>query len=141
MLASMQPTHATSDMAFAQARLGEARLAGAYAWQGVLRSGAVALPFGSDFPTVGVVPPLLGIYAAVSRQDASGKPTGGWLPSQRVSREQALRGYSVDAAFAAFQDKLLGRIEPGYFADFGAPCPHSHALIPANQLKSRMILS
>ena len=120
ILASMQPTHATSDMAFAEDRLGKARLAGAYAWQSVLDTGATALPFGSDFPTVGVVPPLLGIYAAVTREDLHGEPRGGWIPKQCVSRAQALRGYTVDAAFAAFQEGTLGRIAPGYYADFVA---------------------
>ena len=74
ILASMQPTHATSDMAFAEERLGRERLRGAYAWQSVLDTGAAALPFGSDWPTVGVVPPLLGIYAAVTREESSSAP-------------------------------------------------------------------
>ena len=120
ILASMQPTHATSDMVFAEDRLGPARLQGAYAWQSVLDSGAAALPFGSDWPTVGVVPPLLGIYAAVTREDVRGSPPGGWLPKQCVSREQALRGYTVDAAFAAFQEEELGQIADGFFGDFVA---------------------
>ena len=114
MLASMQPTHATADMGFAEDRLGKARLRGAYAWQSVLDSGAAALPFGSDWPTVGVVPPMLGIYAAVTREDLEGRPNGGWMASQCVSREQALRGYTTDAAFAAFNEKTQGRIAPGY---------------------------
>ncbi len=120
ILASMQPTHATSDMAYAEARLGPERLKGAYAWQAVLDVGAAALPFGSDWPTVGVVPPLLGIHAAVTRQDLHGSPPGGWLPHQRVSREQALRGYTSDAAFAAFEEEELGQIRVGYHADFVA---------------------
>ena len=120
ILASMQPTHATSDMVFAEDRLGPARLQGAYAWQSVLDTGAAALPFGSDWPTVGVVPPMLGIYAAVTREDLKGSPPGGWMPKQCVSREQALRGYTVDAAFAAFQEEKMGQIADGFHADFVA---------------------
>lgn len=120
ILASMQPTHATSDMAFAEERLGRERLRGAYAWQSVLDTGAAALPFGSDWPTVGVVPPLLGIYAAVTREDLRGQPEGGWLAQQCVSRAQALRGYTADAAFAAFKEASLGQIADGFLADFVA---------------------
>ena len=120
ILASMQPTHATSDMGFAEARLGRARLRGAYAWQSVLDAGAAALPFGSDWPTVGVVPPMLGLFAAVTREDLHGEPAGGWRPWECVSRSQALRGYTVDAAFAAFQERSLGQIADGFYADFVA---------------------
>ena len=84
LLASMQPTHATSDMSFARERLGEERLRGAYAWHSVLDAGAAALPFGSDWPTVGVVPPLLGVHAAVTRSDIHGSPIGGWIPREKV---------------------------------------------------------
>ena len=120
VLASMQPTHATSDMGFAEERLGPERVRGAYAWQSVLDAGVAALPFGSDWPTVGVVPPMLGIYAAVTRQDLHGEPAGGWTPSQCVDRQQALRGYTTDAAFAAFEESELGRVRDGYHADFVA---------------------
>ena len=120
ILASMQPTHATSDMEFAESRLGPERLKGAYAWQSVVDSGAAALPFGSDWPTVGQVPPLLGLYAAVTREDLHGHPAGGWTPTEKVSRAQALRGYTTDAAFAAFAEGEVGRIADGYYADFVA---------------------
>ena len=86
----------------------------------MLDTGAAALPFGSDWPTVGVVPPMLGIYAAVTREDVHGHPHGGWLPQQCVSRQQALRGYTVDAAFAGFQETRLGQIADGFYADFVA---------------------
>lgn len=118
ILASMQPTHATSDMVYAEERLGPERLHGAYAWESVLQSGATALPFGSDWPTVGVVPPLLGIYAAITREDLDGHPPGGWTPWEKVSREHALRGYTMDAAFAGFQEKMIGSLAVGKYADF-----------------------
>ena len=118
ILPSMQPTHATSDMVFAETRLGPERLKGAYAWQSAARTGIGALPLGSDFPTVGVVPPLLGIYAAVTREDLSGMPAGGWTPAQKLSAYQALKGYTVDAAFAAFQEDSRGAIKPSMLADF-----------------------
>ncbi|MCB2200273.1 amidohydrolase [bacterium] len=102
IIPSMQPTHATSDMPWAEERLGEDRLEGAYAWQQFLDAGCL-LPFGSDFP-VERPDPRLGLYAAVTRMDAEGNPEGGWLPDQRVSREQALAGFSRNAAFAAFEE-------------------------------------
>jgi predicted amidohydrolase YtcJ len=114
--ASMQPTHATSDMPWAGARLGPDRLAGAYAWRRFLDAG-VRMPFGSDFP-VEAVDPLLGLHAAVSRQDADGRPPGGWLPDQRLQLLEALRGFSVDAAHAGFAEHEVGRLSVGLRADF-----------------------
>ena len=116
VIAAMQPTHATSDMYWADERLGEERLDGAYAWQSLLDSGA-RLAFGSDFP-VEEVDPLLGFYAAVTRQDADGWPEGGWHPEERVTRDTALRGFTLDAAHAAFQEDTLGSLTPGKRADF-----------------------
>ena len=116
VIASMQPTHATSDMYWAGDRVGEARLAGAYSWRTFLEKG-VALAFGSDFP-VESVNPLLGFYAAVTRQDAAGWPEGGWLPEQRLSRMEALRAFTIGAAYAAFQEDEVGSLEPGKYADF-----------------------
>ncbi|HJU38523.1 MAG TPA: amidohydrolase family protein, partial [Tahibacter sp.] len=116
LTASMQPTHATSDMPWAPARLGEKRLAGAYAWQRFVKAG-VPLALGSDFP-VEKVSPLLGLYAAVTREDLDGKPAGGWLPQQRLTPDQALAGFTRDAAKAQFAEKELGALKPGLRADF-----------------------
>ncbi len=117
VIASMQPTHATSDMYWADERLGAERLEeGAYAWNTLLESGA-RLALGSDFP-VEDVNPLEGFYAAVTRQDAEGYPEGGWYPEERLSRTEALRGFTLGAAYAAFMEDEAGSLEPGKRADF-----------------------
>ena len=116
VIAAMQPTHATSDMYWAEDRLGTQRLQGAYVWRSLLDSGAT-LVFGSDFP-VEEVNPMLGIYAAVTRQDTQGWPEGGWYHEQGVSREEAIRAFTLDAAFAAFMEEEIGSLEVGKRADF-----------------------
>jgi len=116
VIAAMQPTHATSDMYWAGERLGEERLAGAYAWHSLAEHGA-HLALGSDFP-VEAVNPMLGIYAAVTRQDLEGWPEGGWLPEERMTREEALRGFTIEAARAGFMEDAVGTLEPGKYADF-----------------------
>ena len=115
VVASMQPTHATSDMPWAEARLGKERLAGAYAWRSVLDHGAV-LAFGSDFPVER--PNILeGLYAAITRQDRLGQPPGGWLPQQRLSVSEALAAFTTGAAYASFNDNSRGVLKPGQDAD------------------------
>ena len=115
IIASMQPTHATSDMYWAEARLGPERVQGAYAWRTVLDAGG-RLALGSDFP-VEDVNPFFGIFAAVTRQDQQQWPAGGWSPSQRLTLAEALRGFTKDAAYAAFEEQSRGTIEPGKLAD------------------------
>lgn len=116
LIASMQPVHQTSDRTMAEARLGPARLAGAYAWKGLQTAGAV-LAFGSDSP-VERPDPWAGIAAALTRQDETGAPAGGWHPDQRVDRTTALAGYTSAAAYAGFAEAHFGRIAPGLRADF-----------------------
>jgi predicted amidohydrolase YtcJ len=116
IIASMQPTHQTSDRLMAEARLGPNRLAGAYAWQSVLKSGA-RLAFGTDFP-VESSNPFPGLAAAISRQDMQGQPPGGWFPSERLTFEQALAAYTRGSAYAGFADDRIGGLEPGKWADF-----------------------
>ena len=115
VIPSMQPTHATSDMKWAEARLGPQRIKGAYAWQSLLKTG-VHLPLSSDFPGE-TLNPFYGIYAAVTRQDPQGNPPGGWYPEQRLTLEEALRGYTIEGAYAEFEEKDKGSIEPGKLAD------------------------
>ena len=116
IVASMQPTHATSDMPWAEARVGAERIAGAYAWRSFAEAG-VRLALGSDFP-VESPDPRRGLYAAVTRQDREGQPPGGWLPAQRLSAAEALRGFTADAAWANHDEALTGRLAPGLQADF-----------------------
>jgi predicted amidohydrolase YtcJ len=115
VIASMQPTHATSDMPWAEDRVGPVRLQGAYAWRRVIDAGG-RLALGSDFP-VELVDPTHGLYAAVTRQDQAGYPVGGWLPDQRLDRPEALRGFTLDAAYSLFLDDEVGSLELGKRAD------------------------
>jgi predicted amidohydrolase YtcJ len=115
VVASMQPTHATSDMPWAPDRLGPKRLAGAYAWRTLQKSGA-HLAFGSDFP-VERPEVLEGLYAAMTRSDRSGQPPGGWRPEERLDFHQALAGFTNGAAYASFSETRRGRIETGFDAD------------------------
>jgi predicted amidohydrolase YtcJ len=115
IIASMQPSHSSDDMRWADARLGPERVDGAYAWQWFLRE-RVALAFGSDFP-VEIVSPFWGIYAGITRQDAGGMPPGGWHPDQRLSLDETLRRFTAGSAWAAFEEGKLGVLKPGLRAD------------------------
>lgn len=116
IIASMQPTHATSDMNMAEDRLGADRMEGAYAWQRFIDQGTV-LAAGSDFP-VESANPFYGLHAAVTRQDHEGNPPGGWYPGQALDRTEALRAFTLNAAYAAHQENELGSLEFGKWADF-----------------------
>jgi len=117
IVASMQPTHATSDAPWAEKRLGPKRIAWAYAWRKFLRAG-VRFAGGSDFP-VESERPLLGLYAAMTRRDPAGKlPAGGWRPEERLTRDEALRAFTIGGAYLAFQERDLGSLEVNKFADF-----------------------
>jgi predicted amidohydrolase YtcJ len=116
MIASMQPTHQTSDRLMAEKRLDPARLKCAYAWQSMLRTGA-KLAFGTDFP-VESPNPFPGLSAAISRQDVNGQPPGGWYPEERLTLEQAFHAYTRGAAYAGFAEEKIGALDPGKWADF-----------------------
>jgi predicted amidohydrolase YtcJ len=136
IIASMQPTHATSDMYWAEARVGPERIKGAYAWRTVLSSGA-RLALGSDFP-VEAVNPFFGIYAAVTREDQKHWPAGGWYPEQKLTLAEAIRGFTKDAAFAAFEEDSRGTIEPGKLADFTIVEGDLYAMPPQDLFKVKV---
>lgn len=116
VIASIQATHATSDMRWAEDRIGPQRAIGSYAWRTFLDTG-VRIANGSDFP-VEHPNPMLGFHAAITRQDGKGWPKEGWYPSQKLTREEALKSWTLDGAYAAFEEKQKGSLEPGKFADF-----------------------
>ena len=138
VIASMQPTHATSDMPWAGERLGPERVHGAYAWRSLRDSGA-RLALGSDFP-VESVDPRLGLYAAATRADAAGDPVGGWLPGELLTPFEALRGFTRDAAWAGFGEREVGTLAEGMRADFVVLAQDPLA-IPALALADLTVLS
>ena len=138
VIASMQPTHATSDMPWARERLGPDRIHGAYAWRSLRDSGA-RLALGSDFP-VESVDPRLGLYAAATRTDAAGEPIGGWLPGEVLTPFEALRGFTRDAAWAGFAEAETGTLAEGLRADFVVVAEDPLA-IPATGLDDLTVLS
>ena len=115
VIASMQPSHAISDKRWAQDRLGEYRVQGAYAWH-MMQSHNVHVAFGTDWP-VEPVNPYLGLYAAVTRRSTEGDPPGGWWPQERLSIAEAIRCYTAEPAYASFEEKEKGQIIPGMLAD------------------------
>lgn len=116
VIPSMQPTHQTSDMRWAETRVGAKRIRGAYAWRSLLNTGVV-IPSGTDFP-VEEVNPLLTFHAAVTRQDPTNWPEGGWYPEQKMTRDEALQSMTIWPAYAGFQESVLGSLTPGKYADF-----------------------
>lgn len=116
VIASMQPTHATSDKNMAEDRVGPIRIEGGYAWQKYLNQGTIVAA-GSDFP-VEHSNPFYGLYSAVTRMDHHGNPEGGWYPEEKMSRIEAFRAFTIDAAYAAHQEHVLGSLEVGKWADF-----------------------
>lgn len=116
VIPSMQPSHAIGDLYFAPARLGQDRLAGAYAWRALIDAGSI-IAGGSDAP-VEQGDPRIEFYAAVARKDLKGQSGEGWHPEQAVTREEALKMFTLWPAIASFQEKDLGTIEPGKLADF-----------------------
>lgn len=139
VIASMQPSHSSDDMRWADARLGPGRVDGAYAWRWFLDA-SVPLAFGSDFP-VEIVSPFWGIYAALTRQDANGQPEGGWHPDQRLSLEETLRAYTAGSAFAAFAEDKLGVLREGLRADLTVIDRDLFKASPKEVLEAKVILT
>ncbi|HTY57630.1 MAG TPA: amidohydrolase [Bacteroidota bacterium] len=115
VIASMQPYHAIDDGRWAEGRIGAGRAKGTYAFRSLLDAGAT-LAFGSDW-SVAPMDPLMGIYAAATRRTLDGKHPGGWIPEQKISVSEAIRAYTMGSAFASFEEKTKGSIEPGKVAD------------------------
>lgn len=116
IIASVQPTHATSDMNWVEDRLGTERTKGAYAFRDILKHGK-RIALGTDFP-VEKVNPMFTFYSAITRQDHEGKPADGFMPDQRLTREETLRGMTIWAAYSNFEEDEKGSLEVGKFADF-----------------------
>ncbi|MEY2114895.1 MULTISPECIES: amidohydrolase [Rhodanobacter] len=137
LIASMQPTHATSDMNMAEDRIGHQRIKGAYAWQRFLQQGTIVAG-GSDFP-VESPNPFYGLYSAITREDHQGQPPGGWYPDQDMTPTEALRVFTLDAAYAEHAEKTLGTLEPGKWADF-ILIDHDIFKDPASRIWSTKVL-
>ena len=142
VIASMQPTHATSDMRWAEQRIGRQRaVQGAYVWRTLLNAGATVI-FGTDFP-VEPIRPVEGVYSAVTRQsrDEPGTPPGGWMPEQRLTREEAIRLYTAAPAFGEWQEKVKGTLRPGMLADFVVWSADLLTIPPADILKAEPLMT
>ncbi|MFC1729014.1 amidohydrolase, partial [candidate division KSB1 bacterium] len=113
---SMQPPHATSDMPWAETRVGPERVKGAYAWRSVLDTG-VHFTLNSDFPGE-TLDPFRGMYAAETRKSPAGDPPGGWYAEQTLTRDEVLKAYTIEAAYSGYEENYKGKIAPGYLADF-----------------------
>jgi len=139
IIPSMQPSHAIGDLFFAPSRLGMDRLAGSYAWETFIKSGIV-VPGGSDAP-VERGEPMIEFYAAVARKDQKGFSGEGWHPEEAVSREQALKMFTIWPAYAAFEEKLRGTIEAGKLADLTILSADIMKIPPADILKTRCVMT
>jgi predicted amidohydrolase YtcJ len=138
VIPSMQASHQTSDMRWAEARVGPERIKGAYAWRSLLNTGVV-IPNGSDFP-VEEVNPLISFHSAISRQDATNWPPGGWYPEQAMTRDEALKAMTIWPAYAGFQEKTMGSITPGKYADF-VILDRDIMSVPVTEILSTHVLS
>jgi hypothetical protein len=140
VIPAMQAIHMASDRPWAIDRLGEKRIReGAYMWQSLLKSGA-RIVNGTDAP-VEPLNPLPSFYASVSRKTLKGTPEGGYEPEEKMTREQALRSYTLDAAFGAFQEEVLGSIEPGKYADFAVLSKDIMTIDEAEILNTEVVMT
>ena len=142
LIAEVQPYHCIDDMRWMEERIGHARARGAYAFRSLLEGGA-RLSFGSDWPGTNAayypINPLLGIYAAVTRQTLTGEPPGGWFPQQRVSIEDALRYFTINNAYATFEENMKGSIKEGKLADLVVLDRDILTRPPAELLKTQVL--
>ncbi|MEL7655182.1 MAG: amidohydrolase family protein [Bacillota bacterium] len=138
ILPAMQPTHATSDKSMAEDRIGAERMKGAYAWRKVIDSGNVIIG-GSDAP-VELVNPYHGLYAAVTRQGRDGQPEGGWYVGEAMTREEALKAFTIWTAYGQFEEKIKGSLKAGKLADF-VVIDRDYMKCPANEIKDIQALT
>ncbi len=139
VIASMQPSHETTDMRWAEMRLGRERLKGAYAWKTMLRNG-VHLAFGTDYP-VEPIDPMRGLHACVTRELPQGGPKGGWEPQEKISLADCIRAYTIGSAYAEFEEKEKGRIAPGQFADLVVLSADVTRIPPAELAQTEVLMT
>ena len=140
VIASMQPYHASPDITGVWARnVGAKRVARAFAWKSLRQAGA-RLVHGSDWPVV-TLDPLVGLHAAVTREDLDGKPSGGWIPEQRLTLAEAVRGYTADAAYGSFEEELKGSLEVGKLADLVVLSDDLFQILPRRIPEAEVLLT
>jgi len=137
VIASMQPSHQTNDMRWAESRVGADRIKGAYAWATLEKTGA-RLAFGTDYP-VEVVSPFRGLYACVTRQLPDGTPTGGWQPQERISLEDCIRAYTSGSAYGEFEEGKKGELKVGEYADFLVLSNDLTKVLPSQYLQTEVL--
>ncbi len=137
VIASMQPSHETTDMRWAESRLGPERSKGAYAWASMLKNN-VRLAFGTDYP-VEVVSPLRGLYACVTRELDGGGPPGGWQPQEKISLEDCIRAYTSGSAYAQFEEGKKGELKAGEYADFIVLSSDLTKISPRDYVKTEVL--
>ena len=137
VIASMQPSHQTTDMRWAEERIGSERIKGAYAWATMLKNG-VRLAFGTDY-SVEPINPFRGLHACVTRERPEGGPKGGWEPQERISLEDCIRAYTSGSAYAQFEEGKKGELKQGEYADFVILSDDLTKIPPAQYLNTRVL--
>jgi predicted amidohydrolase YtcJ len=137
VIASMQPSHQTTDMRWAESRVGPERIKGAYAWATLQKSGA-RLAFGTDYP-IEVISPFRGLYACVARQLPDGAPAGGWQPQEKISLEDCISAYTSGAAYAEFEEGKKGELKVGEYADFIVLSNDLTKIPPSDYVKTQVL--
>jgi predicted amidohydrolase YtcJ len=142
VVAEVQPFHLSDDMRWMEERIGKERCKGAYAFKRIQESGAI-LSFGTDWPGTAAaeypINPMLGLYAAVSRQTVNAEPANGWFPEQRISIQDAIRAYTLNTAYANFEDDIKGSIRAGKLADLTVLSANLLEIKPAEILKTEVL--
>src|SRR3984893_10127025 len=137
VIASMQPSHQTTDMRWAESRVGPGRIKGAYAWATLEKSGA-RLAFGTDYP-IEVISPFRGLYACVTRQLPDGTPSGGWQPQEKISLQDCISAYTSGAAYAEFEEGKKGELKVGEYADFIVLSNDLTKVPPSDYVKTQVL--